>query len=120
MIDKSRMMKVATLSILLVLTTCRFAHADDPFLDELARYALRIDGMTVMSGNAKEANAAMQIIDPWPRNAQNRNIPVNAQRLIGGIDRYQTPSKLGTKAPTLSPELGPGATSGGSGGAAGQ
>lgn len=84
---------------------CCPARADDPFLDELAKYALRTDGMTVMSGNAMEENAAKQIIDPWPANVQNRNIAVNGQRMIGAMDRYQNPTKVenGVRVPTLKP-----------------
>ncbi len=73
--------------------------------------------MTVMSGNAMEENAVKQIIDPWPPAVQNRNIPVNGQRMIGALDRYQNPDKLGAKAPTLAPII---TQSGGGGGGAGQ
>ncbi len=104
----SRMREATKLSLTLTLlfgVNCGAARADDPFLDELARYALRIEGMTVMSGDANEANAAKQIIDPWPTAVQNRNIPVNGQRMVGAMDRYQNPNKLGAQTPTLAPVI---------------
>lgn len=116
----SRIRQAAKLGFTLALlfgAACSEARADDPFLDELARYALRTDGMSVMSGDANEANAAKQIIDPWPANVQDRKIPINGQRMLGAIDRYQNPDKLGAKAPTLAPII---TESSGSGGGSGQ
>jgi hypothetical protein len=81
------------------------AHAgqDYPFLDELTRYAERIDTLSVVSGDARNVNAATQIIDPWPRYARDRRIPANGQRMVGAINRYQNPKLLGAQAPTLAP-----------------
>ncbi len=96
--------KLSSVLALLYGAACCAARADDPFLDELARYALRTDGMTVMSGNAMEENAVKQIIDPWPPAVQNRNIPVNGQRMIGAMDRYRNPKEIeGSRLPTLKP-----------------
>ena len=74
---------------------------DDPFWDEWGRYFQRIDTNSVVSGDAREANAVTQIIDPWPPYARNRRIPANGQRMVGAIDRFQNPKKLGARAPTL-------------------
>ena len=76
---------------------------DDPFWDEWGRYFQRIDTNSVVSGDAREVNAVTQIIDPWPLYARDRRIPTNGQRMVGAIDRYQNPKKLGAKAPTLAP-----------------
>jgi hypothetical protein len=76
---------------------------DDPFWDEWGRYFQRIQTGSVVSGDAREVNAVTQIIDPWPLYARNRRIPANGQRMVGAIDRYQNPKKLGAKAPTLAP-----------------
>jgi hypothetical protein len=114
--------KIIGLTVLTVLIACGFARAGDyPFLDEVTRYAERIDTITVASGDAQDVNAAIQIIDPWPPTARNRRIPVNGQRMVGAINRYQNPSLLGAQAPTLSPViLTSGSGGGSSGGAGGQ
>ena len=118
------MTKVIELTTLMVLIACGSARAGDhPFLDALTRYAERIDTINVASGDAQDVNAATQIIDPWPSTARNRRIPVNGQRMVGAINRYQNPSLLGAQAPTLSPVILTSGSSGGgsgSGGAAGQ
>ena len=97
---------------------------DDPFWDEFGHYFQRIDTASIVSGDARDANAATQIIDPWPLYARNRRIPANGQRMVGAIDRYQNPKLLGEKAPTLAPiitqsltgQSGGGDTGGGYGG----
>ena len=76
---------------------------DDPFWDEFGHYFQRIDTSSVVSGDAREVNAVTQIIEPWPPYARNRRIPANGQRMVGAIDRYQNPKKLGVTAPTLAP-----------------
>ena len=68
------------------------------------RYVERIDTLSVWrSGEARNVNAATQIIDPWPLYARDRRIPANGQRMVGAINRYQNPKLLGAKAPTLAP-----------------
>jgi hypothetical protein len=91
--------------LLIILIACGAARAGDdhPSLDQLTRYLQRIDTASVVSGDAKDANAVTQIIDPWPRYARNRRIPGNGQRLVGAINRYQNPRLLGAQAPTLAP-----------------
>jgi hypothetical protein len=81
------------------------AHAgeDYPFLDELTGYAQRTDTLSVVSGDARNVNAAIQIINPWPVYARDRRIPANGQRMVGAMNRYQNPKLLGAQAPTLSP-----------------
>jgi hypothetical protein len=124
MLGKDRMTKLTGLIALVILTAGGTARAqdgrlqcnclvlppvgyagvqDDPFWDEWGRYFQRIDTNSVVSGDAREVNAVTQIIDPWPPYARDRRIPVNGQRMVGAIDRYQNPKKLGAKAPTLAP-----------------
>jgi hypothetical protein len=88
---------------------------DDPFWDEFGHYFQRIDTASVVSGDAREVNAVTQIIDPWPPYARDKRIPVNAQRMVGAINRYQNPKLLGAKAPTLAPIIMPSLTGGTSG-----
>jgi hypothetical protein len=134
MLGKDRMTKLTGLIALVILTAGGTARAqdgrlqcnclvlppvnyagvqDDPFWDEWGRYFQRIDTNSVVSGDAREVNAVTQIIDPWPRYARDRRIPVNGQRMVGAIDRYQNPKKLGAKAPTLAPIITQSLTGGG-------
>ncbi len=92
------------LAALLIVMAGGAARAGDyPFLDGLMRYVERIDTLSVESGDARNVNAATQIIDPWPLYARDRRIPANGQRMVGAINRYQNPKLLGAKAPTLAP-----------------
>lgn len=93
-------------------------RGDDPFFDEWARYFQRIDTITVDAGDARNVNAVTHIITPWPYYARNRWIPANGQRMVGAIDRYQNPRRLGVVAPTLAPII-LGTTGAGAGGGAG-
>jgi hypothetical protein len=98
-------MKTLTgLAALIIMLAGGTARAGDyPFLDGLTRYVERIDTLSVTSGDARDVNAAIQIIDPWPPNARDRRIPANGQRMVGAINRYQNPRLLGAQAPTLAP-----------------
>jgi hypothetical protein len=109
------MTKLTGLAVLISLMAIGGAHAgqDYPFLDELTGYAQRIDTLSVVSGDARNVNAATQIIDPWPRYARDRRIPANGQRMVGAIDRYQNPKKLGVQAPTLAPIITVGSSASG-------
>jgi hypothetical protein len=111
------MTKIASLIAVVFLIVCGEARADDPFWDEWARYFRRIDTISVTSGDARDVNAVAQIIDPWPRYVGNRRIPVNGERMVGAVDRYQNPRRLGAVAPTLAPIILP--TAGGGGGGEG-
>ena len=99
------MMKlISSVAIMMIGGCIGVARAGDyPFLDELTRYAERIDTLSVTSGDAKDVNAAIQTIDPWPPNSRNRNIPANGQRMVGAVNRYQNPKLLGAQSPTLAP-----------------
>jgi hypothetical protein len=111
------MTKLTGLATLLTLMGVGGAHAgqDYPFLDELSGYAQRIDTLSVASGDARNVNAATQIINPWPLYARDRRIPANGQRMVGAINRYQNPKLLGAQAPTLSPIITQGLTGSSSG-----
>lgn len=100
------MTKLTGLTVLITLTGCGAAPAGDyPFLDELTQYVQRIDTLSVVSGDARDVNAATQIINPWPLYARDRRIPANGQRMVGAINRYQNPKLLGAQAPTLAPVI---------------
>ncbi len=103
------MAKIISMTAVAVLIASGTARAGDyPFLDELTRYAERIDTVTVTSGDAEDVNAATQIIDPWPAYARDRRIPINGQRLVGAVNRYQDPTLIGSRPPTLAPIISSG------------
>lgn len=94
--------------------------AGPPFDDPFAPYAQRTQTITLSAGNAKEANAAIHVIDPWPPYAYNTRIPGDGQRMAEAVERYEDVSKL-SKAPK--PIISPfdiGVSSGGGGGGAAQ
>ncbi len=77
------------------LAGCSGAPAvDDPFLP----YLQRSDTVSLSAGNAVKANEAIQVIDPWPRYAQDTRIPGDGQRMADAVERYKDVSKL-SKAP---------------------
>jgi hypothetical protein len=87
---------------------------DDPF----TQYTQRTQTITLGAGDAKEANAAIQVIDPWPRYAYDTRIPGNGQRLADAVERYRDVSKLSKAPKPISPDFGvsigiSGASSGG-------
>jgi hypothetical protein len=89
---------------------------DDPFADYLQRTPL----VATTGGDAQAANVAMQTATPWPRNANDTNIPANAARLVKVINRYESGSSgagasdSGTAAATNPGGSGGGATNGAS------
>ena len=56
-----------------------------------AQYVNRSDTITLGAGNSKDINAATHVIDPWPRNVNNRRIQGNGERMVGAVQRYQRP-----------------------------
>lgn len=112
------------LALLTVLVNGGAARADEPFLDEMARYFQRLDTISISAGDARDVNAVTHIIDPWPRYVGNRRIPANGERMVGAIQRYRNPRRAGAAQPTLAPVILPtagasGSTSGGGGGGMG-
>jgi hypothetical protein len=68
---------------------------DDPFADYLQRTPM----VATTGGDAQAANVAMQTATPWPRNANDTNIPANGARLVKVINRYENgPSGSGAGA----------------------
>jgi hypothetical protein len=65
-----------------------------PFDDPFAPYLQRSNTITLSAGNAKEANAAIQVIDPWPRYVYDTHIPGDGQRMADAVNRYEDVSKL--------------------------
>jgi hypothetical protein len=58
-----------------------------------AQYLNRTDTITTSAGDAQEADAAIHVIDPWPRYVGDKRIPANGERMVGAVQRYRTPSQ---------------------------
>ena len=58
--------------------------------DEMDRYFQRSDTITLSAGDAQQANAATQIIHPWPRNVGDRRIVVEAAKTERAMMRYRS------------------------------
>ena len=91
---KSRTMNAASLAIgLLAAATlssaCRAQIFDDPF----SQYFERGITITPGAGNARDANAAIHTIDPWPPYAGHTRIPGNGREAVGAVVKmYRNPS----------------------------
>ena len=114
------MRKLNALVLLTAITACTGARADG-LEDIFGYYTQRADSIAIGAGNAKEANASVHIINPWPPYASNRSIPADGERMSRAVRRYKDVTKLREGAPALAPEgigtsgLGGSGGSGGSG-----
>jgi hypothetical protein len=72
-------------------TTSRY----DPSVDYFQEYAQRSQKITLSAGNAKETNASIHTIDPWPRYVGNKRIHASGERMAGAVERYRDASKQG-------------------------
>jgi hypothetical protein len=97
MADRSKNQHVASRSVLAIATlAASMAVAgcsstvgfDDPFADYLQRTAL----VSTTGGDSQAANIAMQTPTPWPRYANDTNIPANGARIMKAITRYESGS----------------------------
>src|ERR1700751_5160014 len=64
-------------------SACRAQIFDDPF----SQYFERGITITPGAGNAKDANAAIHTIDPWPPYAGDTRIPVDGRQAVGAVER---------------------------------
>jgi hypothetical protein len=85
---------------LAVLGAC---SAGPPFDDPFAEYAQRTQTITLAAGNAKEANAAIQTIDPWPAYVYNTRIPGDGSRMADAVVRYEDVSKIPNAPKPITP-----------------
>jgi hypothetical protein len=97
MADQSRGQHVAlrgvaailSLAALLTVAGCSSTVGfDDPSADYLQRTAL----VSTAGGDSQAATIAMQTATPWPRYANDTNIPANGARLVKVINRYESGS----------------------------
>ena len=66
-------------------------------------YLQRTDSISPGAGDAKAVNSAIHVIDPWPRQAGNRRVPANGERMVGAVERYRDVSKLPQAPQPLAP-----------------
>lgn len=71
-------------------------------------YYERSDFITSSAGDANASNIAVQMVDPWPRHAANRNIQFNGEKMQGAVKRYREnkvtpPQGLGTSSIEIVP-----------------
>jgi hypothetical protein len=52
-------------------------------------YVDRRETLTLHAGDATASNIAVHAVDPWPRVAENNNIPGNGERQQKAIERYR-------------------------------
>ena len=55
-----------------------------------SQYLDRRESVTANAGNALNANAVTEMVDPWPPNSANRNIGYNGERMEAAVTRYRT------------------------------
>ena len=115
-----RISHIITVVIFAGACACSSATAWDQ--DPFEQYIQRSDTITFGAGNAKDANAAIHVIDPWQPYVGYRYFPSNGQRMSDAVERYRDVSKL-PQAPQPIGGVGGGGgfgpTGGGGGGGAG-
>jgi len=95
---------------------CSAQIFDDPF----SQYFERSITITPGAGNAKDANAAIHTIDPWPPYAGYTRIPGDGRKGVNSIEQmYRVPNPFLSQQPGLGAGSGmPGAPTTGPGGGA--
>jgi hypothetical protein len=101
---------IATLAASVAVAGCSSTVGfDDPTADYLQRTAL----VSTTGGDAQAANIAMQTPTPWPRYANDTNIPANGARLVKVINRYESGSSGAGASDGATPTAaGPGGNTG--------
>ena len=69
--------------------------------DEMDRYFQRSDTITLSAGDAKQANAVTQTINPWPSYVGDRRIVAEAAKTRGAIVRYRSGTQPRDPLPAL-------------------
>jgi hypothetical protein len=91
---------VSSLAAFLTVAGCSSTVGfDDPFADYLQRTAL----VSTTGGDSQAANLAMQTATPWPRYANDTNIPANGARLVKVINRYESGSSGASASDSATP-----------------
>ncbi len=100
----------AALSLPIVVSGCSSTQAfDAPFAD----YQQRTMMVATTGGDSLAANTALQTATPWPRYANDTDIPADAARMVKAVQRYES----GAASDSSSPQSSLGASAGGTNGA---
>ena len=103
--DKTRVVAGA------VLLASALAGCSDIYYD-------RRETVSFAAGDSVASAQAVQVIDPWPPAAYNRNIAYNGPRVAGAIERYRTGKIIEPKGTGTSSSYSSSSPSGQGGGAA--
>ena len=89
---------IAALSLPMAFSGCAATQAfDAPFAD----YQQRTIMVATTGGNSLAANTALQTATPWPRYANDTNIPADGARMAKVVKRYESgASDSGAQAPS--------------------
>lgn len=80
---------IATIGVAMAPYVSHAQAIDDPFSD----YLQRSDSILLGAGDANDANAAIQTINPWPPNAGNTRIGIDGRRSVDSVERmYRNPN----------------------------
>jgi hypothetical protein len=91
---------------------CNAQIPDDPFSDYLQRSVT----ISLGAGNAKDVNAAIHTVDPWPPYVGYTRIPGRGRRATDSIERmYRVPNPFSRQDAGLGGSPGPAATGPGPG-----
>ncbi len=66
----------------IILTACLGATGCQQYIE-------RKEGVTSFAGNSLAANEANMVVDPWPPNVDNTDIPANGKRMTDVHGNYQ-------------------------------
>ena len=80
-------------------------------------YYDRRETVSFAAGDSVASAQAVQVIDPWPRAAYDRNIAYNGPRVAGAVERYRTGRIIEPKGTGTSASYTPSGPSGQGGGA---
>jgi hypothetical protein len=80
-------------------------------------YYDRRETVSFAAGDSVASSQAVQMIDPWPAPAYDRNIAYNGPRVAGAVERYRTGKIIEPKGTGTSSSYAPGGPSGQGGGA---
>ena len=65
-----------------------------------SEYVARRDTISAYGGNAPETNKVVQMVDPWPAHAADRDIAYNGTVMQSAVERYRTGRVIQPKGTT--------------------
>jgi hypothetical protein len=82
-----------------------------------SEYLDRRDTIALSGGNSVDSNEVSQMVDPWPRASENKNIAFDGNVMEGAMQRYRTgkvyaPQGIGTASAYQAPSGSPSSPSG--------